>query len=76
VTLAQHHLAKLTAGLAAHYQSLLGEVMSGLEQFPATLSLSEQGLFAIGYYHQRQEFYKKRVADSAESISNNEGAEA
>jgi hypothetical protein len=31
--------------------------MDGLPSFPATLSLEEQGLFALGYYHQR--FFKE-----------------
>jgi CRISPR-associated protein Csd1 len=28
--------------------------------FPAHLPLADQGRFAIGYYHQRQDFFKKR----------------
>jgi CRISPR-associated protein Csd1 len=63
VALAQHHLAKLTGGLAAFYQAELGEVISGLAGLPATLSLNEQGLFGIGYYHQRQDFYRKREGE-------------
>ena len=31
-------------------------------EFPATLSLHEQGKFIIGYYHQRLDFYKKSTA--------------
>src|SRR5207237_6498592 len=54
VALAQHHLAKLTGGLAVFYQSRLGEVMDGIAAFPPTLKLEDQGLFALGYYHQRQ----------------------
>ena len=27
--------------------------------FPAHLSLEDQGRFAIGYYHERNEFFKK-----------------
>ncbi|MEO8663480.1 MAG: type I-C CRISPR-associated protein Cas8c/Csd1 [Bryobacteraceae bacterium] len=50
---AQHHLSKLTRGLAAFYQTELGDVVNGLSTFPATLSLENQGLFALGYYHQR-----------------------
>jgi CRISPR-associated protein Csd1 len=60
VALAQHHLSKLTGGLESFYQSRLGEVMDGLATFPRTLSLEEQGLFALGYYHQRQDLYKKQ----------------
>jgi len=28
--------------------------------FPKRLSLEEQGMFAIGYYHQKQKKYEKR----------------
>jgi CRISPR-associated protein Csd1 len=59
VTLAQHHIAKLAGGLAAFYHSKVGEVLDGVTGFPAILSMEEQGLFALGYYHQRQDFYKK-----------------
>ena len=34
--------------------------MGGLERFPLTLTLEEQGLFALGFYHQRQAFYVKK----------------
>jgi CRISPR-associated protein Csd1 len=61
MALAMHHLAKLTAGLEGYYQKNLGEVMDGIAGFPQTLSLEEQGLFALGYYHQR--FFKKTGSD-------------
>ena len=60
VALAQHHLAKLKGSAAVYYQSRLGEVMDGIASFPLTLRLEEQGLFALGYYHQRQDFFTKR----------------
>ena len=31
--------------------------MDGLSDFPAHLSLADQGRFAVGYYHQRQAFF-------------------
>jgi CRISPR-associated protein Csd1 len=66
IRLAQHHLAKIKS--AAFYQINLGEVIDGINEFPPTLSLSEQGLFAIGYYHQRQQFWKpKETADQTDS---------
>lgn len=75
VGLAQHHLAKLKEGLAVHHQRLLGEVMDGVSEFPSTLNLEEQGLFALGYYHQRQDFYKKHE-DEPEEPAEAEGAAA
>lgn len=56
--LAQHHAAKLRS--VGYYQARLGEILEGISGFPATLSLEEQGLFALGYYHQRQDLYKKK----------------
>lgn len=53
---AQPHLAKLKRdrpGVYVRLQSSLEEVQAGLSGFPRTLTLEEQGLFALGYYHQR-----------------------
>lgn len=56
--LKNHHLAKLESkGRVVYFERLLGEVMGNLRDFPAHLNLHEQGLFAIGYYHQRQAFF-------------------
>ena len=52
----QAHLSKLRQdkpGAFAGIQQRLEEIMSGLEGFPRTLSLDDQALFALGYYHQR-----------------------
>src|SRR5262249_10919109 len=62
IGLAQHHLGKCKRPI--FFQKLLGEVLEGLSVFPATLSLEEQGLFALGYYHQKQEFYRKEDSTS------------
>lgn len=55
--LKNHHLAKLEGGLSSWFEKLLGEIVSGVKTFPSHLSLQEQGLFAIGYYHQQQDFF-------------------
>lgn len=57
------HLPKLRKAKPGVYQALqkrLEEIVAptpqqplGLTQFPATLTLQEQGLFALGFYHQR-----------------------
>lgn len=61
--LSQHHLRKVDKGTQVNLNKLTGEIMDGLcGEFPATLSLHEQGKFIIGYYHQRQAFYKKSSA--------------
>ena len=59
IRLSQHHLAKIDGGLKIHREKQLGEVMNRLIGFPTHLNLQDQGLFAVGYYHQRQDFFKK-----------------
>jgi CRISPR-associated protein Csd1 len=58
--LKNHHLAKIeNKGRVVNLERLLGEIMSHFDDFPAHLDLHEQGKFAIGYYHQQQDFFKK-----------------
>lgn len=55
-----HHLAKLdNRGRAVNLEKLVSEIMSGVTDFPSHLSLQDQGRFAVGYYHQRQDFFTK-----------------
>ncbi|EHL29004.1 type I-C CRISPR-associated protein Cas8c/Csd1 [Legionella drancourtii] len=57
--LKNHHLAKLEKGRTIFFERLLGEILSEVNTFPSQLNLQDQGLFAIGYYHQRQAFFTK-----------------
>lgn len=58
---AQYHLKKLNDSNQIFYNKLIGEIVDNLQnEFPDTLSLTEQGKFIIGYYQQEQDFYKKR----------------
>lgn len=59
--LKNHHLAKLeNRGRSVNFERLIGEIMDGLTDFPPHLNLENQGRFAIGYYHQMQDFYTKK----------------
>lgn len=59
--LKNHHLAKLeNSGRRIYFEKLIGEIMSEVKDFPAHLPLADQGRFAIGYYHQRQDFFTKK----------------
>ena len=58
------HLKKLTVGQAAWFEKLLGEILDAVTDFPKHLPLPDQGRFALGYYHQRQEFFTKKPDDS------------
>ncbi|MGR4862235.1 type I-C CRISPR-associated protein Cas8c/Csd1 [Caulobacter sp. LARHSG274] len=66
----QDHLSKIRKskpGLAVKYEKAMAEVVGGLDaDLPATLDMKSQGLFAIGYYHQRSALYAKRVEGEAE----------
>lgn len=57
--LKNHHLGKLHKGRAVQMERLIGEIMNGLNDFPRILALPDQGCFALGYYHQRQNFFTK-----------------
>lgn len=57
--LKNHHLSKLEEGRKRYFEKLIGQIMSDINDFPAHLSLADQGRFAIGYYHQRQAFFTK-----------------
>lgn len=59
------HLKKLGDAETTHFERQIGEICGDLDQprlqrFPSQLSLAEQGAFALGYYHQRQSFFKPR----------------
>ncbi len=61
------HLKKLSPGMETFFERLLGEVCGSVEQpmlvdFPRQLDLHAQGLFALGYYHQRQSLYARKDA--------------
>lgn len=69
--LKNHHLGKLSQGRSIYFEKLLGEVISEVPSFPAHLSLDDQGSFAIGYYHQRQDFFTGKQAKSGSDRATN-----
>ena len=71
--LSGYHLSKLDSdkrGLRIWFEKQIEEIMSGIEVFPPHLTLEEQGMFAIGYYHQRIS------RNSDEKIENTSSAES
>ena len=66
IKLKNSHLKKIGRekdGAKKYYEKLLAELMWKIDcqkGFPKRLSLEEQGMFAIGYYHQKQKKYEKR----------------
>ncbi len=60
-----NHIAKLRKdpekkAWAYNYDRKIQEIMDKLDHFPKTLSAEDQGLFMIGYYHQRKDFFTKK----------------
>jgi len=62
--LAIHHLAKIRnkGDNTTWFEILLQEVTDKIPPtgIPSILSLDDQGRFAVGYYHQRQDFFRKK----------------
>lgn len=66
----QHHLAKLTGGLKVNREQLIQEILNPIQEFPSQFNLKRQGLFAIGYYHQRKSFFTKKATEAADTAEN------
>lgn len=56
-----HHLAKLEGGRRVNRERQVQEIMASLSGFPARLNMEQQALFALGFYHQTQDFYKPKT---------------
>ena len=54
---------KLEGGRKVNREKLVQEILDPLVDFPPHLDLAEQGLFALGYYHQTRAFYTKRTTE-------------
>jgi CRISPR-associated protein Csd1 len=68
-----HHQGKAegkSKGLAGYFAGQLSEVMNKLPaEFPATLNLRRQGMFALGYFHQMN---RRKSAETSETASANQ----
>lgn len=56
--LSMHHAAKVDG---RYYETMKARIIDKLPAlpFPSVLDLTAQGLFAVGYYHQREALYRK-----------------
>ena len=62
----QHHLSKIGEGSRIAKEKMIQSIVEGIDSFPRHLPLEEQGRFSLGYYHQRNAFFrKKNTADEA-----------
>ena len=61
IKLAQSHLNKLDSGIRVYFDKQLTGLCGRMENtLPKRLSLEEQGVFQLGYYHQKQAFFAKK----------------
>ena len=60
--LSLHHLKKLDPTPKIHLDKKLSEILGKLDarDMPRHLPLEEQGVFILGYYHQKQKRYEKK----------------
>ena len=59
--LAQSHLSKIGGGAEVYYDKMITELIGNVTQsYPLRLSLQDQGIFQIGYYHQKQKLFTKK----------------
>lgn len=78
------HIRKIDSpNMVIHYEKLLTELQSKVPAaehqcaaYPKRLSLEEQGMFVLGYYHQNEKRYEKRSKDSDNKSNENKGQEA
>lgn len=74
--LSQHHISKSEYGRNTEWR--IREIMDLLEidndPFPKRLSLDEQGIFILGYYHQRTSLFTKREAQDQDETEDQDAA--
>jgi CRISPR-associated protein Csd1 len=70
------HLKKLPWAQKEWFDKLIGGILSELPDIPRQLPLPDQGRFALGYYHQRQDFFAKKPEDSTPTTTPTEGTPA
>ena len=70
IRLMTHHLSKMdNPGRVINFEKLVGEILDKIADFPPTLSMEDQGRFALGYYHQKNDLYTKKTDSSNDKQS-------
>jgi len=65
--LSQHHLSKLSKGKSIYYTNILADIASKVKNgFPRSMNIEQQSLFALGYYQQIADLYKKKDKEENE----------
>jgi CRISPR-associated protein Csd1 len=74
VKLSRFHLEKIDDGGKRWLEKMLANICKKIgSDMPETLTLKEQTLFALGYYHQRAELYAKKSDIKNVDVKNEEG---
>jgi CRISPR-associated protein Csd1 len=68
LTLSQHYIEKARFGHIS--DTRIAQIMDGIDAFPSHLGLEDQGLFAIAYYHQKNEIYRKKETEDEKEKHN------
>lgn len=69
--LSQHHISKAEYGYATdrRIQNIMNLLDVEKNPIPTRLTLDEQGIFILGYYHQRADFFTKKTNGAEQSSS-------
>ena len=57
-------------GRSINLNKQLSEILEKIDTFPSHLNMEQQGLFAIGYYHRRQEFFNPKKEQNSKAELN------
>lgn len=68
ISSAQHHIPK--ARNKEYLEGILQSVLSKIPNYPKHLNLEEQGLFSLGYYHQKASLYTSNKNKKMEENKN------
>lgn len=67
--LSQNHLKKLDVGLRVFYEKQIIELTSKIDKdYPVRMTLQDQGIFQLGYYHQTQKRYQKNNKEDKPNV--------
>jgi len=63
---AQNHLAKLRkdpvyTGLSVVRDKMITDLVALVPAYPASMTIEDQGLFTLGYYHQKKDLFTKKA---------------
>lgn len=72
--LSQHHIAKVEYGriIDRDIQDILNKLEFEKNPLPSYLSLDDQGVFVLGYYHQRADFYPPKAEKNSSEPTSSE----